>query len=55
MQYFPGAPLSLCFQGSAAALVFLGYLLPTVGLHLAEQRSRAAFAGLLRTAAVHEA
>ncbi len=31
-----------------------GYLLPTAGLRYIEQRSRAAFAGLLRSAALHE-
>lgn len=32
-----------------------GYVLPTVGLHYLEQRSRGIFASLLRSTATHEA
>ncbi|KAL4431618.1 hypothetical protein ABPG77_001460 [Micractinium sp. CCAP 211/92] len=51
---YAAAPAGACFKSSAAMAALFGYLLPTAGLRYIEQRSRAAFAGLLRSAALHE-
>lgn len=52
---YPGAEASTCFGSSIAMAVLFGCILPTVGLRYSEQRSRALFSNLLRSAAAHEA
>lgn len=50
-QCYPGAAAGPCFRSSAVTAALFGYVLPTAGLRYIEQRSRAAFASLLRSAA----
>ncbi|KAL4458960.1 hypothetical protein ABPG75_013825 [Micractinium tetrahymenae] len=51
---YPAAVAGACFKSSAAMAALFGYVLPTAGLRYIEQRSRATFASLLRSAAVHD-